>query len=454
EQQRWLDEHPHTVCFVVKDIAMSLGRFSDWFYEHPSQRIRVVGITGTNGKTSTAFYTAQLLDALGKKTALIGTLGNGVFMQGTIQTRVDTRNTTPDAVSVHRLLAEFASQGVDWVMMEVSSHALELGRVSGVVFDTVVLTQVTRDHMDFHGTLEAYQQAKKKLFTDYPARVKVLNAKDGVGQELITMQQRLNSENQHSALLWTYSVEGADQKTMPSCHVSAYSLVLNPHGMQFQLGGTAIHKGGGGINKPILVPLLGAFNVENILCALSIVLAGEKQATKKEGWQTLVEALLTLQAVSGRMQSIHLPSSFPTVLVDFAHTPDALEQVLTAVKQHVSANTKGRLWVVFGCGGNRDQGKRPFMAQVAERIADEIMVTSDNPRFESPEKIIEQIMDGFQHDSVHVILDRAEAIQQVVLQATPDDVVLIAGKGHEDYQEIKGVKVPFRDEQVVLGVNK
>ena len=467
-QQLLLSECSSTECWVVEGLAARLGAFADWFYEQPSQRLKVVGITGTNGKTSTAFYTAQLLDGLGYKTALIGTLGNGLFTQEAIHTLSETRNTTPDVVSVHRLLAEFAAQGVTWVMMEVSSHALELGRVSGVVFDTVALTQVTRDHMDFHGTIDAYHQAKKKLFTDYPARIKVLNAKDSVGQALIAMLSSLSAEESHTARIWTYSVEEGEQKTTSSHHLSAHSLTLTPHGIQFQLSGQAIREGGvqgelnslkrgcsgAEINERVFIPLLGMFNVENIVCALSIVLSDESLHTQRN-WQTLIGILSRLQAVSGRMQPIALPASFPTVMVDFAHTPDALEQVLKAVKQHISDTTKGRLWVLFGCGGERDQGKRPLMAQVAERTADEIMVTSDNPRFEPPEEIVAQIMKGFrQPDLVAIVLDRTEAIQRVLGLACPEDMVLIAGKGHESYQEIKGIKVPFQDEQVVLGVNK
>jgi len=439
-----------TKCLVVENIESTLGAFADWFYDQPSQRLKVVGITGTNGKTSTAFYTAQLLEELGEKTALIGTLGNGVLNQGKIQSLSETRNTTPDAISVHRLLATFSKQGVAWVMMEVSSHALELGRVSGVTFDTVALTQVTRDHIDFHGSLGAYQCAKKRLFTEYPARVKVLNAKDAVGQSLIA---QLDSDTKEAVRLWCYAVinEKPAQTSSSLYDLYAHSLRMTTDGMQFTLSGKALREGGEEKNKRIFVPLLGVFNVENMLCALSIVLASPFKSDKPTDWTKLTELLSSLQAVLGRMQPIKGSDSQPTVLIDFAHTPDALEQVLKATQQHVAESTSGKLWVVFGCGGDRDQGKRPLMAQVAEQFADEVVVTSDNPRFEHPEQIVEQIMAGFQQPTKGlVVLDRAKAIEHVLATATLDDVILIAGKGHENYQEIEGIKIPFQDEQVVL----
>ncbi len=450
EQQLLLAQSTVTEYVWVENIATRLGELANWFYDQPSQQLKVVGITGTNGKTSTAFYTAQLLTALGQKTALIGTLGNGVLSNGAIQSLAETHNTTPDAVSVHRLLAEFVVQDVDWVMMEVSSHALELGRVFGVVFETVALTQVTRDHIDFHGSLDAYQYAKKRLFTEYPARIKVLNSQDTVGQALIA---RLDSEPKHAEMLWRYAVINDKQAFSPLDDLYADTLIMSAQGMTFELSGQALREGEENKQR-VFVPLLGAFNVENILCALSIVLAS-KLSTLEElvpaDWNILIAELAHLQAVPGRMQPLKLSSVQPTVLIDFAHTPDALAQVLKAAKQHVAESTTGRLWVVFGCGGDRDQGKRPLMAQVVEQFADVVVVTNDNPRFENPEQIVAQIMTGFQHPKeVGVVLDRVQAIEQVLAKTTSDDVVLIAGKGHEDYQEIEGIKTPFQDEKVVL----
>ncbi|VAW48049.1 UDP-N-acetylmuramoylalanyl-D-glutamate--2,6-diaminopimelate ligase [hydrothermal vent metagenome] len=445
-QQQRLDAYPDMVCLVVEHLAKRLADLANWFYDQPSQRIKVVGVTGTNGKTSVAFYTAQLLNGLGQKTALMGTLGNGVFKQGQ-DTLAETVNTTPDVVTVHRLLAEFIQQNVDWVIMEVSSHALELGRVDGVVFDTVALTQVTRDHIDFHGSLNAYQDAKKKLFTDYPSRIKVLNASDAIGKKIIDL---FSQTAEHSVYIWCYTLIKPVEKMPFNCELCCPKLILTPEGMLLELTGTALMGGGEKIFNPIFVPLMGAFNAENVLCALSIILASDLNRNTTHFWDDLVKGLSTLQASKGRMQLIELPETYPTVMVDFAHTPDALQQVLFAVKQHLNLFS-GRLWVVFGCGGDRDFGKRPLMAKTVESLADCIMVTSDNPRFEAPEQIIQHILSGFKYvDSVNVVLDRQKAIEQVLALAKAKDVVFIAGKGHESYQNIKGVKIPFQDEKIVL----
>ena len=441
--------------FVVDHLAEKLADLAHWFYNQPSEHIKVVGITGTNGKTSTAFYTAQLLSGLNQKVALIGTLGNGLF--GDLQT---TQNTTPDVVSVHRLLAEFIELGAGWVLMEVSSHALELGRIKNIAFETVALTQITRDHMDFHGTVEHYQAAKQKLFTDYHSKYQVLNLKDAVGQKLAKFE-RLGGLGDVSGLsgfgrLFGYAInrpfghaEADTHQTMSYAELQCTQVLLAPNGMTLNL----MYKGETFIVK---VPLLGVFNAENVLCACSIILSNDLLNTNV---QTILPLLENLHSVEGRMQQI---SQSPSVIVDFAHTPDALEQVLMAVKQHLindrhnhnhhnQKNPSGKLWVVFGCGGDRDQGKRPLMASIAETIADKVMVTDDNPRFEDAQQIRAQILKGFkQPKSVLQQADRKQAIESVLANAQPEDIVVIAGKGHEHYQDIQGVKTPFSDEQVVF----
>ena len=453
EQQQLLEAHHFTRVIVVSALLKYVSPLANWFYHEPSQRIKVMGITGTNGKTSTAFYTAQLLEHLGHKVALIGTLGNGLLKSDVSSTEPalqSTLNTTPDGVTIQRLLSGFIEQGATWVVMEVSSHALALGRVNHITFDAVALTQVTRDHLDFHGTVKAYHATKMTLFTDYPARVKILNAKDSVGAQLLANLK---------GSVWSYgmtSVEPQEEsRALLSSHwtLSGEALQLHSQGMSLRLKG---QKKSGlpavfdkGIN--ISPPLMGRFNAENVLCALSLVMASMPFKERAVAWLPLIEAVSQLRPVSGRMQRVALAERSPAVIVDFAHTPDALRHVLSAIRQHLPRSGHGRLWCVFGCGGDRDQGKRPLMAQVVEALADEVMVTSDNPRFEDPQQIVDQIMSGFHaSNKIEVELDRTKAIERVLSQAQSNDVVLIAGKGHEAYQDIQGVNVPFQDEQVVL----
>ncbi|WP_019555746.1 UDP-N-acetylmuramoyl-L-alanyl-D-glutamate--2,6-diaminopimelate ligase [Thiomicrorhabdus arctica] len=442
-EQDIMDAHnrvamPLCTVLVLETLTERLADLAHWFYDQPSERINVVGVTGTNGKTSTVFYTAQLLSGLKQKVALIGTLGNGLF--GALQT---SQNTTPDVVSVHRLLAEFIELGAQWVLMEVSSHALELGRIKNVMFETVALTQITRDHMDFHGSVEHYRAAKQKLFTDYDSKHKVLNLNDAVGQSLAKSSQ-LNGLFGYVRNTPFQKVEGDLNHVMHLATLECTQLRLAPNGMTLNLR----------YQDQLLVvkvPLLGAFNAENVLCACSIVLSNELIHDDIHVLKALLE---NLQAVEGRMQQV---SQSPSVIVDFAHTPDALEHVLLAVKHHLvhvahdQTTRPGKLWVVFGCGGDRDQGKRPLMGCVAENIADTVMVTDDNPRFENAQQIRQQIFTGIkQPQSVLQQADRKQAIEKVLVSAQPEDIVVIAGKGHERYQDVQGLKIPFSDEQVVL----
>lgn len=447
EESTILESHRDSpVCVTVDNLAAHLASFADWFYGEPSQSLNVIGITGTNGKTSTAFFTAQLLHQLGKKVAVIGTLGNGVF-EGMRSTSLSMSGyTTPDVVSVHRTLAEYCQQQVEYVVMEVSSHGLTLGRVRQVHFDTVALTQVTRDHLDFHETEEAYRQAKQSLFTDYVARHQVLNANDEVGRLLLASLQETAQET-----AWSYGVNVAHSELgCATNQLHASQLLLLPQGIKLTLDCMANNTP---LHQTVQIPLMGAFNAENVLCALSIVVASleEEVVTKLPN---IVTGLASLDAVTGRMQTVATDDALTTVIVDFAHTPDALEQVLLATKAHTGNYFDSALWVVFGCGGNRDQGKRPLMASIAERIADYVMVTSDNPRFEEPSIIIEHIFGGFvKPETIFRCEDRRQAIEQVLSQAKPTDVVLIAGKGHENYQEVQGVKQPFSDIAVVEAWN-
>jgi len=436
-----------TVC-VVENLETRLADLANWFYDQPSKKLKVVGITGTNGKTSTAHYLAGLLLQLDQQPALIGTLGNGLITSCEQEILEKTANTTPDVVSVFRLLNQFYQQGANWVVMEVSSHALALGRVAGLEFEAVALTQVTRDHLDFHGSEANYCSTKATLFTDYPSKMQIVNAQDTVGQNLL-QSGKLSQP-------FAYSVQPDDLVNLQCVHYR-----LHESGIDLDLRYKSLSESNSANpensqNQQACLNLIGAFNIENALCAMSVLIASGFN------WQTLVTLLPSLNAVKGRM---HKVATEPTVIVDFAHTPDALQQVLLAIKSHTEAfnnrliksdlaqkkHTESQVWVVFGCGGDRDQGKRPLMAQVAERFADCVVLTSDNPRFESPDDILTDTLNGFNAaDKIQIIQDRKKAIEYALNHAHPKDVVLIAGKGHENYQDIAGIKQPFSDQQVVL----
>ena len=422
---------------LIKEFKSVQARFADWFYASPSKQLKVIGITGTNGKTSSAFFTAQLLHAQQQRVALIGTLGNGEL--GKLEKTV---NTTPDVIKVHRLLHQFRQEGIEWVVMEVSSHALCLGRVEKVEFNSVALTQVTSDHLDFHGTEEDYQAAKQRLFFEYPAQHRILNAQDKVGQEIVNKVMTQNEALQSS--LYAYQANATADTNLKEhgfysqlTQLAVTQALLSPHGIEGEL---SIQQNRLNYKLNFKLNLLGGFNLENVCCALAICLVNGFDIKQ------LIASLPNLNPVAGRMELIH---QTPTVIIDFAHTADALEQVLQAIKAHLQ-DSQGELWVVFGCGGNRDQGKRPKMGKVAELLADKVVITSDNPRDESPEDIIADILQGLQNPKLHqVIVDRSMAIKTSLQQAATDDIILIAGKGHEDYQEIKGVKKPYSDPDVV-----
>lgn len=429
------------MVLALQNIQTMQGDLAAWFYSYPSQSLKVIGITGTNGKTSCAFYCAQLLHAQQQKVAIIGTLGNGVFNgEMVLHSLQKTRNTTPNAVALQQLLAEFVAQDIKWCVMEVSSHAICLGRIQGVQFCATALTQVTRDHMDFHPTLEHYQQTKMQLFRDYHSDAKIINSEDEIGRELLVELLDLQKDDQQDQWsVWAYGehclTSDLPDSWLENMHLCSYQLLaLNEQGMQARF---STRKSIDGSALRGNIPLIGRFNIENVSCSLAILLS--------QGFalEDLLASCGQLQAVMGRMQIV---SQQPSVILDFAHTPDALQQVLIASRHHLAKAAK--LWVVFGCGGDRDRGKRPLMAEVAAEYADKIMVTSDNPRSEEPQLIIDEIMTGFdaaKKTSIMQQVDRTQAIHQVLSQAAEHDLVVIAGKGHEDYQEINGVRQPYSD---------
>lgn len=399
-------------AIAVPGLRRRQGELADRFYGAPSHALSVTGVTGTNGKTSTVQLIAQALTLHGDVAGSIGTLGAGLHGQ-----LVAGERTTPDVIAVHRLLAGMRGQGAGHVAMEVSSHALEQGRVDAVAFRTAVFTNLTRDHLDFHGTMEAYGAAKARLFAWPTLQAVVVNLDDAFGPGLLAGAHAgarrigLSSRGHADALL------------------RAERVTLAPDGLHFELVEA-------GARHAVLSPLLGRFNVDNLLAVAGVLRALE--------WPLAdVAAMLPrLSPVGGRMSRVGGRNGQPLVVVDYAHTPDALEQALASLREH----TPGRLTCVFGCGGERDAGKRPQMAAIAEAGADAVVVTDDNPRHEDGDAIVAGILAGFrQPDAVRVQRDRARAITDAIASAAAGDVVLVAGKGHEPYQEIAGVKHAFDD---------
>ena len=396
---------------AVDSLRSEAGMIANDFYGQPSQRLWMIGVTGTNGKTSCSHWLAQALSALGRKTAIVGTLGSG--FPGALSAAI---NTTPDPILLHGMLADYLKQGATAAAMEVSSHGLDQGRVNGVHFDIAVLTNLSRDHLDYHGDMDAYASAKKQLLYWDGLSCSVLNSDDELGSEIA---QDLLGQGKR---VLTYGLESGE--------VRGNQLRFSEQGLAMQVDtpfGQAQLQAG----------LLGRFNAYNLLAVLATLLASDVSL------QQAVNVLTQVQPVAGRMQQLG-GGNQPLVVIDYAHTPDALEKVLIALREQ----TKGRLLCVFGCGGNRDQGKRPLMGEVACRLADEVIVTSDNPRHENPAGIIAAIVSGM-YGNYQIERDRAAAITLAIKAAKPGDIVLVAGKGHEDYQDVAGVKYPFSDQEVV-----
>lgn len=407
--------------FGVARLDWLAGPLASLWYSEPSVGMTMLGVTGTNGKTSCSQWLAQLLTKAGTRSAVIGTLGSGFPGHLTV-----TGFTTPDAVQLQRSLGDLRAQGAAAVAMEVSSHGLYQGRVNGVAFDIAVFTNLTQDHLDYHGTMAEYEAAKTRLF-DWPGlKAAVINRDDAMGQRLLT---RLKGKTP----VFEYGLHG----DATSAHGNR---VLRAEDIRATTIGTRFTLHIDGHSQQITVPLIGEFNISNALAVLGAALAaGVPQ-------DAAIAGLATLTPVSGRMEQIGQPGQ-PLVVIDYAHTPDALDKTLAALRPVADARG-GKLVCVFGCGGDRDAGKRPQMGAVAERLADAIVLTSDNPRSEVPAEIMAQIAAGLaQPDAARRIEDRASAILQAVRGAQAADLVLIAGKGHESTQEIMGKKKPFSDQE-------
>jgi len=413
---------PH---MAVENLRLHAGDLANAVYGKPTEKLWMVGVTGTNGKTSTTHWIARALNDAGKKCAMIGTLGNGYA--DTLQASV---NTTPDAIQIQKLCAGYLHDGAQTVAMEVSSHALDQGRINGVQFDVAMLTNLSRDHLDYHGDMERYAASKRKLFDVNSLRYAVLNLDDAIGaawaEDLCDTGIEVIGYGLSDAALQLAQRSGL---RMVYGHLSA----MSESGLQL-----SVHSSWG--TAELESQLVGRFNAENLLGVLAVLLVSGIVL------DDAIASLAQVQAVAGRMQRLG-GRTVPTVIVDYAHTPDALEKVLQALRE-MTLVSGGNLICVFGCGGNRDSGKRPIMGKIAEAWADRCIVTSDNPRDEDPAQIAAQITLGMADKNHRVMLDRKSAIHHAIAHAQPGDTVLIAGKGHEDYQEIGGVKHAFSDVQV------
>ncbi len=408
----------------VHGLRSMAGWLAAHVHGHPSRVLPVIGVTGTNGKTSCTHWIAQAMMAAGRPAAVIGTLGSG--FSGALE---PAATTTPDPITVQRLLARFRDAGAQAVAMEVSSHALVQDRVNGVQFSIALFTNLSRDHLDYHGTMEAYARAKLRLFQWPGLKQAVLNLDDPFGGHIAGEL----GDSQVPILGYGLTDDGAwsaDRLGVPM--VRGHLLELSEQGIRIEVRAPS----GAGV---LTSPLIGRFNAENLLAVAATLVAAGVPLPQA------LSALETVRPAPGRLQQLG-GGDRPLVVVDYAHTPDALAKVLVALRD-VMARPGGRLICVFGCGGERDRGKRPLMGAVATRYADEVIVTSDNPRGEPASQIIAEIVGGAGANH-RVIEDRARAIFEAVAGARPGDVVLIAGKGHEQYQEIGGERRPFSDVDV------
>lgn len=417
--------------FRVAGLKQQVGVIASRFYGHPSHDLFVIGITGTNGKTSCCHFLAQALSSTEHPCGVIGTLGYGVY--GSLQ---PGEHTTPDPVTLQSLLADMHDMGVQNVAMEVSSHGLDQERVAGTVIDAAIFTNLSHEHLDYHGDISNYALAKQRLFAMPQLRFAVINCDDEYGRKIV---DTLSAD----VRLLCYSV--IDQHQDP--HQSSVN-------RQAQVTGRLLRMDHNGLEMHVVTPwgegrvqstLLGRFNASNLLATLSILLLMDmplKEAMKK---------LADLRTVPGRMEYFGGQHGQPLVVVDYAHTPDALKQVLQTLREHC----QGQLWCVFGCGGDRDKSKRPLMGSVAERYADHVVITDDNPRFEDAQQIVTHIQAGMTAPhAADVMRDRKEAISYAIQHAVSGDIVLIAGKGHEEYQLVGDQKLSFSDRSQVSNLLK
>jgi UDP-N-acetylmuramoyl-L-alanyl-D-glutamate--2,6-diaminopimelate ligase len=401
---------------AIPALGSMAGIIAAHFYGQPSQQVRVTGVTGTNGKTSVSHFLAEALHQRAAPCGLMGTLGLGLI--GAMQ---PGELTTPDAVTVQAWLAAARNAGAHYAVMEVSSHALDQGRVNGVSFDTAIFTNLSHEHLDYHGDMAHYLAAKARLFQRSELKQAVINIDDVAGSVLLANLPA-------TVAVIRYSL------TYPQAELWASEIRCDRSGITMHI------KGPGGEGR-LNCPLLGRFNAYNLLAALGGLVAMGMP------FMEALQRLSLARPAAGRMEVLSGQERKPLVIVDYAHTPDALEQVLRSLRAHLEPG--GYLWCVFGCGGERDSGKRPLMGAIAERWADFVVLTNDNPRQEKPAQIVTDILAGLKEPGrAYKIQDRAEAIGKAVELAGPRDMVLIAGKGHEAYQQVGGERYPLSDREL------
>ncbi len=405
--------------FKASNLADNLGLLAATFYQHPSKEVTVIGITGTNGKTTCAQMTAHVLESMGHKTGVMGTMGNGRY--GDL---VPTSNTTLDAISVHEHMANFRDQEMAYVVMEVSSHALDQGRVNEVAFDLAAFTNLSRDHLDYHGDMISYANAKKLLFKWPTLKHAVINADDAIGIEIL-------NELDNEISRYSFSITAINAQE-PDISVYTESVDFSDMGVRAELV-TPWQE------IALQTQLMGQFNLCNCLAVVTMLGALDFPL------DDVIKGIASMKPVAGRMECFGVKHS-PLVVVDYAHTPDALKHALNALKPH----TQHRLWCIVGCGGDRDRGKRPQMASIAEEYADYVVLTADNPRSEDVMDIINEMKQGLSPVSDSIIEpDRKQAIETTITRAVIGDVVLVAGKGHEAYQHVGKERLPFSDVETV-----
>ena len=415
------------ICLQVEGLRLKTGEIASRFYGHPSADLYLVGVTGTDGKTSVCHYLAQCLDTEASPCGVLGTLGNGL-----VHALVPTGLTTASAVQVQQSLARLVELGAGSAAMEVSSHGLDQGRVECVEFDTAVFTNLSQDHLDYHGSMDAYFKAKSKLFKTESLKSAVINLDDEFGRLLAERYRR-------RLTLYGYSTSADPDSIKPYADFVVHSKSVVPTSRGFEIN-VATPKGVGYFE----LGLLGKFNVSNSLAVLATLLLNNV------AFEEALKRLQSIRPVAGRMELI-AEAGMPTVIVDYAHTPQGIAAACDAARLHFD----GELWCVFGCGGDRDREKRPLMARAAEQIADHIIVTSDNPRHEDPQHIIDDIVAGFTNpEVVHSQVDRREAIAFAVAHAQQQDVILVAGKGHETCQIIGSKYIGFDDRDVARALLK
>lgn len=398
---------PGITYIMVKDSRKALSQASSWFYGYPSEKLKIIGVTGTNGKTTTTYLVKAMLDMAGFKTGVIGTIGNVIG-----EKVLHAERTTPESLELNRLFFKMADEGVEYVIMEVSSHSLKLHRVDGIDFEVGIFTNLTQDHLDFHKTFEDYFNSKKKLFD--LSKKAVINADDESGRKILE----------------SISIPAASYSIENKADLMAQDVKIFPEGVFYELKVN-------GEKFSISYHVPGKFSVYNSLAAIGTgLLLGIPM-------DTLVEALKRVKGIPGRFEPIKMGQDF-TVIVDYSHTPDSLENALKTIKSFA----RGKILTVFGCGGDRDRKKRPIMGEIASRYSDYSIITSDNPRSEDPEAIIDEIEQGMTNKNYERIADRKEAIRRAIMMAQKEDVVLIAGKGHEDYQILKDRTIHFDDREM------